>query len=166
MFDNKKYCKKYYQEHKKHILILSKKYYKDHKKHINESSKKYRIEHKEDIAKYRSEHREERNKYMKKRRKELRIKLLNIISNGNICCVKCGCDDIRLLEINHKNGRGNKELQKGKKSLKFYDDILKGKRKTDDLELLCRICNNLHYLELKFGKLPYKISYKKEGYIL
>ena len=162
MKDRKEYFEKYYQQHKEH----NKKYYEDHKEHLNKCMKEYRIEHKEDIAKYRSEHKEERNEYMKKRRKERRIKLLNIISDSNVCCIKCGCDDIRLLEINHKNGGGNKELQKGKQSIRFYDDILEGIRKTDDLELLCRICNNRHYLELKFGELPYKISYKKEGDIL
>lgn len=88
---------------------------------------------------------------------ERRIKLLSIVSNNNIVCARCGCKDIRLLEINHKNGGGNKELRN--RESKFLTNILTGKRKTDDLELLCKVCNAWHYLELKYGKLPYKISY-------
>lgn len=72
-------------------------------------------------------------------------------------CVKCGCDDPRILEINHKNGGGNKEMQHGKKSNAFYVAIANGSRRTDDLELLCKPCNSIHYLEMKYGPLPIKV---------
>ena len=72
-------------------------------------------------------------------------------------CVRCGCDDERLLEINHIYGGGNRENQKGKFSSRFYYDIANGKRPTDDLELLCKPCNAIHALELKFGSLPMKV---------
>ena len=73
------------------------------------------------------------------------------------CCARCGCDDVRLLEINHKLGGGNKEYQKGKYSGKFYHDVATGKRLTDDLEILCKPCNGIHHLEIRFGKLPIKV---------
>lgn len=75
-------------------------------------------------------------------------------------CVRCGCDDSRLLEINHKNGGGNLELQKGKRSNQFYRAIAKGLRPTDDLELLCKPCNAVHALELKFGPLPFRMTWQ------
>lgn len=84
---------------------------------------------------------------------------MNIISNNNLKCVKCGCDDFRFLEINHKNGGGSKEL-KGF-GYKFYWDIYKKRRDTNDLEILCKICNALHYLELKTKEeLPFKVCWK------
>jgi DNA-directed RNA polymerase subunit RPC12/RpoP len=73
------------------------------------------------------------------------------------CCARCGCDDPRLLEINHKNGGGNKEMQHGHRSHRFYIDIANGTRSVDDLELLCKPCNAIHALELKYDKLPMKV---------
>lgn len=92
----------------------------------------------------------ERSRLLLRRRVFFRI-------TGSICpvCVRCGCDDPRLLEINHINGGGNTELKEsGKGSMSMYYAIAKGTRSTDDLELLCRPCNALHYLETKFGPLP------------
>lgn len=68
-------------------------------------------------------------------------------------CTRCGCDDVRLLEINHKNGGGYVE-QKTKipHGAPFYSKLIRGKRKTDDLELLCRPCNAIHYLEMKYNE--------------
>jgi len=178
MFDKKAYMKNYQEENKEKILERHKIYYEKNKEEILKNHKKYRDEHKEDHKKYRIKHKEHLKKYNKKYNEEhkeklkkymgrwyeqYRVNILNIISNDNPHCVRCGCDDIRLLEINHKNGGGSKELQGGKLSSKFSRDILKGIRKTDDLELLCKVCNSWHYLELKYGKLPYKVSYNKEN---
>ena len=67
---------------------------------------------------------------------------------GGAKCRNCGCDDIDLLEFNHKDGNGCKEwrLTKG---VPIVDRILTLKRKTDDLEVLCRVCNALDFLERK-----------------
>lgn len=72
-------------------------------------------------------------------------------------CVRCGCDDTRLLEVNHKNGGGGKETQGGRSSNRFYLDIANGIRSTDDLELLCKPCDAIHALELRYGQLPMKV---------
>ncbi len=74
-------------------------------------------------------------------------------------CVNCGCDDVRCLEVNHKNGGGRKEQQSYWKTggYSYYRAILCGDRQTDDLNVLCKVCNNLHALELKYGKLPFKV---------
>jgi len=72
-------------------------------------------------------------------------------------CVRCGCDDYRLLEINHKNGGGTSERDYVGKIQAFYWNIIKGRRPTDDLEILCRPCNSIHWLELKYGPLPMRV---------
>jgi len=104
------------------------------------------------------------NKYKKERGKVSRDRVrktnFNIISNNNPVCANCGCDDIRLLEINHINGGGNKELLKGKGSNSFAWDIYMGRRKTDDLNLLCRPCNALDHLERIFGEIPIRILWR------
>ena len=96
----------------------------------------------------------------RKYKKKLREKVLSIISNGKIECTKCGCDKIELLEINHKNGKGNKE-RKEKHPFNLMMSIYKRERKTDDLEILCKVCNSLDHLKRKYGELPYEIRYCK-----
>lgn len=93
-------------------------------------------------------------------RKRLKMTVFNIISNNNPICANCGCDDIRLLEVNHINGGGNRELKSGKNTNVFMWAIYMGRRKTDDLNLLCRVCNALHYLESKYGKTRHRILYQ------
>ena len=112
------------------------------------------------LEKWNKLHRKETSK---KANQNARKSALMLVGNGNVFCLYCGCDDVKILEINHKNGQGNKELQKGKYASKFYWDIIMLRRKTDDLNILCKICNALHYLELKYGKLPFKITYFKSN---
>lgn len=82
---------------------------------------------------------------------------------GGVKCEKCGCDRYELLEINHKNGNGAKELRSKWKTLSnFVRAIVLGKRKTDDLNVLCRPCNAVHYLEMKHGPLPFQIEWRYE----
>jgi hypothetical protein len=93
------------------------------------------------------------------RRKRIRV-MEKVAGSRELRCVYCGCDDNRLLEINHKNGGGNKELARGKVHL-FLGGILKGTRTTDDLELTCKPCNALAYLKSKYGELTMKVVWKK-----
>ena len=90
-----------------------------------------------------------------------RRKAMNIISNNNISCINCNCDKFELLEINHKNGGGREERrQKNYRSpLYFYNAIINGERSTDDLDILCKICNTLHYISLKHKGINYQIIY-------
>ena len=90
---------------------------------------------------------------------------MQVIGHGKTECVRCGCDDKRLLEINHKNGGGGKEMEAGKKSHQFYRNIARLKRGTDDLELLCRVCNAHHYLETRYGELPFLVVWGAKGAI-
>jgi len=103
--------------------------------------------------KYDKSHKQERAKATNER---LRAVIFNIISGNDPKCVRCGCTDKRFLEINHKNGGGGKEM-KGGLSAKFYWDIYMGRRETGDLELLCRPCNAIPALELKFGLVSLRV---------
>jgi hypothetical protein len=88
--------------------------------------------------------------------------LAKVAGDKGLKCDNCGCDRIEFLEVNHKNGGGAKEYKHGGNNKKLYAAILNGDRPTDDLNILCKPCNNLHYLELKFGPQPYKIIWQGE----
>lgn len=94
----------------------------------------------------------------KKYHKSKRLQVLTKVGNGSIKCVNCGCDDYRMLEINHKNGGGREEHDRYN-THGFYKIILNGQRSLEDLELTCRVCNALHYLILKFGTTKHKVIY-------
>lgn len=87
-----------------------------------------------------------------------RRRAVMLVGRGILACSRCGCNRPDLLEINHKNGGGGVELRalKGK----FYRAIAKMDRSVDDLELLCRPCNAVHALELKFGPLPFRVVWE------
>jgi len=82
-----------------------------------------------------------------------------LVGRGVVKCVRCGCDRPELLEINHKNGGGAKELTG--RSQQFIRDIVTLRRSTDDLELLCKPCNAIHALELVHGKLPMRVVWSR-----
>ena len=99
----------------------------------------------------------QRSYYLK--RKTQAFKIIQLLTQ----CVRCGCDDIRLLEINYKNGGGYiKQRTEVAQGSPLYHKIIKKQRKTDDLELLCRPCNAIHYLETKYAqKLPLNVVWSK-----
>ena len=89
------------------------------------------------------------------RRKNTLLKI-----SPNLCCNRCGCDKFELLEINHINGGGLKEV--GRKNQAFVSKILSGERSVNDLEILCKMCNILHYVQMKFGPQPYTLDWNPE----
>ena len=121
----------------------SRRYYYTHREVFREKSRRFRKRHPNRSTKY---------YHINK------IKALTKIAGGKIQCIACGCDDLNILEINHKNGGGTKEHwgQYLGDPGKFYRDIIKGVRTVEDLNIKCRVCNTLDYLERKYGKLPYK----------
>lgn len=128
-----------------------------------EYNKQYNLKHPEGFDKFLKKYKNNRElclERQKKWRDRLREEVLLLVGGKNYKCENCGCDDKRLLEINHINGGGNKELQKGKKSMRFYLSIARKQRKTNDLNILCKVCNALYYLEKKYGKTKHKIIYQ------
>lgn len=102
-------------------------------------------------------HSEERRESNRRRYRSIRHSALLMIGKGDIRCVGCGCEEERLLEINHVNGRGTEDLKE--RGWRFYWDIVHKRRAIEDLDIRCKICNWLHFLEMKFGKLSYRIYY-------
>ena len=84
------------------------------------------------------------------------------LDSVRIRCHECGCDDPRIIEINHVFGGGAMEARRLRYYRQFYSDILSGVRTTEDLNLLCKVCNILHYIQLKFGINMYSIEYHKK----
>ncbi len=101
------------------------------------------------MKKYHHEHppnkfyREANKKAQRKYRWILKQRVFEML--GGCFCVKCKITDIRILTINHKNGGGRKERESRKGLLL---DILKGRRKIDDLEVRCQNCNILYEYEV------------------
>lgn len=77
---------------------------------------------------------------------ELRRRVFQLLSQNEIKCVRCGCDDYSLLELNHKNGGGVQERKKTP-YVNLYRNILSGKRSIEDFEVTCMVCNRAHYGE-------------------
>jgi hypothetical protein len=135
--------------------------------HRNEYHRKYYRENKirvlGQIRKWEKNNPDMIREYKRRSTIRRRGRLLCIISGGNNpICIRCGCDDPRFLEINHKNGGGSKETRGTSKRQKFETAILSGARPIDDLEILCRACNAIHFLELKFGTIPMQVIWNKQ----
>lgn len=84
-------------------------------------------------------HRESMKNYCR----SIRVKAI-IFLGGK--CVKCGCTDIKALEINHIDGGGSKDKYAHGRRKQYYLDILSGRRKSDDLNIMCKVCNSWHCL--------------------
>ena len=130
--------------------------YKKNRKALN----KKRVEYNRKSKAKNKEKNEKKNKeYQQRHRVKKRREVLGMIC-PDVKCRRCGCDDIRILEINHKNGGGSQEYRQ--RGSMLPSDILHGRRSTEDLEILCRICNALHYIELKHGALPFMVTWNGE----
>ena len=67
-------------------------------------------------------------------------------------CVGCGCLDVFVLTINHKNGGGRKDAGSNPRALRLA--ILSGKRPVEDLDVRCHNCNILYEYERGYRKVP------------
>lgn len=74
---------------------------------------------------------------------EVRLLVLNML--GGPICVDCGCNKLEILEINHINGGGYKERQK-RSTLNYYRKILQTDYPQLKYNVMCRVCNSLHYV--------------------
>lgn len=109
---------------------------------------------------YRAIRIERDRKYYTQRYSRLRKEVIQKLGGK---CVYCGCDVYEALEVNHINGGGSKELKTGsnrKGHITFYKEILNEQRK--DVELVCRVCNSIHWLKLK-GITGHTVSWNSEN---
>ena len=90
---------------------------------------------------------EERRKW-REQHKKIREKAMERL--GGRKCANCGCDEFSVLEINHIKGGGRKEL-KIRQNRQLYRDIVNDKVDLSDYNVLCRVCNALHYVQEILG---------------
>lgn len=84
----------------------------------------------------------ENEQYAKKR-----LALIKLLGGE---CSECGNGDYRVLQLNHLNGQGREDARSYGTNYDLYKAILKRKRTTEDLNLLCGNCNILY--EYKTGR--------------
>lgn len=152
--DRKRYCKFRRAENKEKMLRWERNYRVKNQEKIRQyrrdNEEVLRVRHREwwlahkDNAEYRN----------RARAGNLRIKKAAMMKLGGVFCRKCKISDLRILTVNHINGRaGDERRGKMMSGLPFYRKILSGKRCTDDLEVLCYNCQVIH--EYKRGRLRY-----------
>lgn len=111
-------------------------------------------------------------KYMRKYRKthkrkwnapgyKLRLRLKAMDTIGGPECANCGCDKLEILEINHINGGGNKDLKNRTNQFQFYREIYKDLDAKSKYNVLCRPCNALHYVQDILKIKGHKITWSK-----
>jgi len=83
---------------------------------------------------------------------------------GGKRCSNCGCDEFTLLEINHVNG-GGRVASKTRQNRQLYRDIVNGKVELSEYNVLCRICNALHYVQDILGIKGHNVVWASGGAI-
>jgi hypothetical protein len=151
--DNKK-SREYHKQHKDEQNTIRRDYHKNHhERHLQTCQKWYNKNKDHDNKKsreYQEKHRDIILPKLRQNTKNRRYQAMTILSKGTPKCIYCECDYFPFLEINHINGGGSQERKSDlAKGSHLADNIVNGNRKTDDLEVCCRVCNALHYLKMK-----------------
>jgi len=96
--------------------------------------------------------------YSKKYHHNLRLRVLEIL--GGAFCAECGCDELAILEINHKSGGGNK-IAKDRPLRMQHLDIVLGRVDLSEYNVLCRVCNAAHYVRELLGIDGHRVIWNK-----
>lgn len=78
-----------------------------------------------------------------RRQLQLRIEAIMILGGK---CINCGNSDVRVLQINHKNGGGNKDFKEN--SVGVYRRIINHPETRKDYDVRCANCNILYEYEV------------------
>lgn len=113
--------------------------------------RKHRIER----ARWQREYREQNPALMLERRRQshYRLRLAAFEKIGGARCIRCGETDVRVLQVNHKNGGGAVEFRASSPS-QLYRAIRDGSRSAEDLEVRCSNCNIIYEYEIGHRHLP------------
>jgi len=127
------------------IQAYQKKYRAEHKEAKNAKAKQYRLDNREGIRmynkKYYTENKEAISQYIKKRGWRLKVEVLSYYSNGTPKCNSCGEEDIKVLQIDHVKGNGNKHRKTiGRSGAAFYRWLDK-QNYPGGFQVLCANCN-------------------------
>ena len=147
-------------------------YYEKNKEELNRKGQEYYQKNREAVIqrtkKYRQENKEWYKKYYQKKYENIKLEVLAKIDPA-MKCANCGCDEPRFLEVNHINGGGGQENKKrGKKVTRNMILLIHtGKRGLEDLNLLCKVCNQLDHLERVHGHTGLRVVWDNlEDYII
>ncbi len=99
----------------------------------------------EDRRKWREQHQRVRERAMEKL--------------GGLRCAGCGCDKFSILEINHIKGGGRRELRTTQ-NRQLYRAIMNDKVELNQYNVLCRVCNALHYVQDILGVAGHKVLWR------
>lgn len=128
-----------------------------------EKRKKYKRDFMRDyMKKWRHSHPEEQHK--RERRYYANLKRRAMDRLGGAKCVNCGSEVLSVLEINHKNGGGRKQLATIRAFHNlgiFYRAIINEKVDIKELDVRCRVCNALYYVQETRGIKGYAITYTR-----
>jgi len=153
----REYAKKWREKNAQKRRTWEREWYQKNKKECKERLYSWRQKHpkarKIEAQKYYQNHKQEIQRKALKKYYEDKLEAFQMISKKKIPeCINCGCRDLRVLEINHKNGFGTKERKEKRiPGTRFYGMIVQGKRSIEDLEITCRVCNARHYCKREFG---------------
>ena len=99
---------------------------------------------------------EERRKW---REQHQRVRERAMERLGGKFCANCGCDDFSILEINHIHGGGRKSL-KSTQNRQFYRAIVNDKMDLSAYNVLCRVCNALHFVQDVLGITGHQVVWR------
>lgn len=76
--------------------------------------------------------------------KKIRLDALKKL--GGLKCAQCGCDSVKILEVNHLKGGGHQDNVKRHDPKSLFRDIVKEKVDIKEYNVLCKVCNAHHYV--------------------
>lgn len=100
-----------------------------------------------------SEHRRQLDGYQRYR--TLALAKLAKLWETKVVCIRCGCDHLLLLQVNHRNGRGRSEASAKlwRKVIKLSDADAK-----NQFDIRCFLCNWAYYVQMKY-RCSYQIAW-------
>lgn len=143
----KEYNREYYQKHKEELLKKQKEYKENMPEHVKEKIRRYQKEwyqeNKEKIKVRIKEWRKKNRIRINAQRNEYRKKIyMMIIKKLGDKCAHCGNEDMRVLQIDHIHGGGEKERREiGPRGI--YHKIIKMpiEEAKKEYQILCANCN-------------------------
>ena len=99
---------------------------------------------------------EERRKW---REQHQRVRERAMERLGGKKCSNCGCDSFSVLEINHIYGGGRQAL-KTTQNRQLYRAIMNDKVDLNEYNVLCRVCNALHYVQNVLGVSGHQVVWR------
>jgi phage FluMu protein Com len=123
--------------------------------HAAKRQKTYHKRHPERGPAYYREHQEEYAQRAISRLWKMKIAAIEKLGGR---CVACGIDDMRVLQINHLNGRNGDRKEVGDR---IYKKIIAGTRVLDDLDVRCANCNVIYEYERGYRRTPIWFTFEE-----